>query len=634
VFRKLLIANRGEIACRVIRTARLMGIATIAVYSDADAGALHVVMADEARRIGPPPARDSYLNIAAVIDAAKATSAEAVHPGYGFLSENADFAEACADVGLVFVGPPPGAIRAMGSKAAAKALMAANGVPVVPGYHGDHQDPAQLLAEAEKIGFPVILKASAGGGGRGMRIVTKAGEFARALDGAKREAKGAFGNDRMLVERYLERPRHIEVQVFGDTIGNIVHLFERDCSIQRRHQKVIEEAPAPGLDPAVRKALGAAAVAAAKTVQYVGAGTVEFIAPADAAGEFSFMEMNTRLQVEHPVTEAVTGLDLVEWQLRIAAGEKLPLTQKEIRLAGHAIEARLYAENPERNFLPATGTLHKLRLPEGEGVRVDSGVREGDLVTPFYDPLIAKIIAWANDRDTARARLAGALANTVVLGLTTNVTFLCRVATDAEFGAGAVDTGFIERRRDTLLPPPAPAPVLPVAAAALYRLASQATADADGSSPWSRIDGWRPNLEPAPHVLTFRHGDEEIAIDAVAEPDAWRLRIGAREYRAAANPDVAGRLAVTLDGERRSVTVLEHAGALAVFAGGDSWRFESIDPLTAPADADTSAGRLSAPKMEHTIAAPRDGVVAAVRCAVGELVEEGAELIDLAEPAP
>src|SRR5215472_762129 len=383
VFAKILIANRGEIACRGIRTARRMGIATVAVYSDADANALHVAMADEARHIGPPPARESYLNIAAIIDAARASGAEAIHPGYGFLSENADFAEACAKDGLVFIGPPVEAIRAMGSKAAAKALMEKNGVPVLPGYHGEAQDAVALAAEAERIGYPVLIKASAGGGGRGMRIVTRADEFARALVGAKREAAGAFGDDRVLLERYLERPRHIEVQVFGDAQGNIVHLWERDCSIQRRHQKIVEEAPAPGLGKRERKKLGEMAVAAARAVGYAGAGTVEFIATRDAK-QFYFMEMNTRLQVEHPVTEAITGTDLVEWQLRVASGEKLPKAQKDLRIHGHAMEVRLYSEDPDNGFLPSIGTLERLRLPQD--VRVDSGVREGDAVTPFYDP--------------------------------------------------------------------------------------------------------------------------------------------------------------------------------------------------------------------------------------------------------
>ncbi|MGC2414923.1 MAG: acetyl-CoA carboxylase biotin carboxylase subunit, partial [Stellaceae bacterium] len=448
MFAKILIANRGEIACRVIRTARRMGIATVAVYSEADTQALHVALSDEARLIGPAAPRDSYLNIPAIIAAARASGAEAVHPGYGFLSENAEFAEACAAAGLVFIGPPAEAIRAMGSKAAAKALIEAHGVPVVPGYHGAEQDEGRLLAEAEGIGFPVIIKASAGGGGRGMRIVRAAGEFAEALDGARREAKGAFGDDRMLLERYLERPRHIEVQVFGDTQGNLVDVFERDCSIQRRHQKIIEEAPAPGLDQARRKAIGEAALAAARAVGYVGAGTVEFMLDGDA---FYFMEMNTRLQVEHPVTEAVTGIDLVEWQLLVAAGEALPLRQAEISLRGHAIEARLYAEDPARGFLPSTGTLYALTLPEGEGVRVETGVRAGDAVTPFYDAMIAKIIAWGEDRAAARARLSRALADTALLGVTTNLGLLGRILADPEFAAGGVDTGFIERRGAALV---------------------------------------------------------------------------------------------------------------------------------------------------------------------------------------
>src|SRR5580658_9140378 len=454
MFAKILIANRGEIACRVIRTAKRMGIATVAVYSEADAGALHVAMTDEARLIGPPPARQSYLDGAAIIAAARDSGAEAVHPGYGFLSENAEFAEACAAAGLVFIGPPPAAMRAMGSKAAAKALMQQHGVPVVPGYHGDDQDPARLLAEAEAIGFPVLIKASGGGGGRGMRIVEETGAFARALDGAKREALGAFGDERVLIEKYLANPRHIEVQVFADTHGNIVHLHERDCSIQRRYQKVVEEAPAPGLKPKMRQAMGDAAVAAAKACGYVGAGTVEFIVEKD---RFYFMEMNTRLQVEHPVTEAVTNTDLVEWQLRVAAGEKFTRRQEDIALSGHAIEVRLYAENPERGFLPATGTLHRLRLPTGHA-RVETGVREGDPVTPFYDPMIAKIIAWGPDRAAARARLARALAETAVLGVTTNLGFLARIVGDADFAAAKLDTGFIERRRAALLPPASPAP--------------------------------------------------------------------------------------------------------------------------------------------------------------------------------
>jgi 3-methylcrotonyl-CoA carboxylase alpha subunit len=660
MFTKILIANRGEIACRVIRTARRIGIATVAVYSEADAAALHVGLADEAWLIGPPPARDSYLNIARVIAAAHDSGARAVHPGYGFLSENAEFAEACAKAGLVFIGPPVEAIRAMGSKAAAKALMESHGVPVVPGYHGAEQDPAPLLAAAERIGFPVMIKASAGGGGRGMRIVTRPDEFARALIGAKREAAGAFGDDRVLLERYLERPRHIEVQVFGDSHGNIVHLYERDCSIQRRHQKVIEEAPAPGLSPARRKELGKAAVAAARAVGYVGAGTVEFIAEGKS---FYFMEMNTRLQVEHPVTEAVTGLDLVEWQLRVATGEELPLRQQEIALRGHAIEARLYAENPERGFLPSTGVLHRLHLPPPDAARVDTGVRQGDAVTSFYDPLIAKLIAWGEDREAARIRLQRALADTAILGVVTNLGFLHRVVGDPDFAAGNIDTGFIDRRRDALLPPQPP-PEIALAAAALSRLLGQAAAAvrpgaADRFTPWARVDGWRLNGDAAPQTLVFRHGGEELTVTAITDSAGWRLRFGERDCRATAEHRPDGRLAVTLDGRTVQLRTLEHDGELAVFVHGGVWHFTAVDPLLPPPEADAGAGRLTAPmpgrviqllvtsgeavrrgqpmmvieamKMEHTIAAPRDGIVAAVHYAAGDPVEEGAELIALAE---
>jgi 3-methylcrotonyl-CoA carboxylase alpha subunit len=633
-----------------------MGIATVAVYSDADAAAPHAAMADEARLIGPPPARDSYLNIEAILAAARDSGAQAVHPGYGFLSENADFAEACAAAGLVFIGPPPAAIRAMGSKAAAKALMEAHEVPVVPGYHGDEQDSGRLLAEAERIGFPVMIKASAGGGGRGMRIVAKAEEFARVLDGAKREATGAFGDDRVLLERYLEKPRHIEVQVFGDIHGNILHLYERDCSIQRRHQKVVEEAPAPGLDPKRRKAMGEAAVAAARAVGYVGAGTVEFIVEGDA---FYFMEMNTRLQVEHPVTEAVTGLDLVEWQLRVAAGEPLPMRQEDIALNGHAIEVRLYAENPDRGFLPATGTLHGLRFPEAEGVRVDAGVREGDAVTPFYDPMIAKIVAWGEDRNTARLRLGRALGDTAVLGLATNLGFLARIVADPDFAESKLDTDFIERRREALLPAPRPAPDIALAAVALHRLVAERGLGARDADPWSRADGWRLNTEPTPQGLVFRDGEAQSSIEARAVGEGWRLRISERDHVAGAERVADGRLALILDGVRSTAIVLEHGERTAVFIAGESWQFDTIDPLVPPQGGETGAGRLTAPmpgrviellvapgasvkkgqpmmvieamKMEHTIAAPRDGIVAAVNFAAGDLVEEGAELIALKE---
>jgi 3-methylcrotonyl-CoA carboxylase alpha subunit len=660
VFAKILIANRGEIACRVIRTARRLGITTVAVYSEADRHGMHAELADEARLIGPPPARESYLNIQAILDAARNSGAAAVHPGYGFLSENADFAEACAEMGLVFIGPPASAIRAMGSKAAAKALMQRQGVPLVPGYHGEDQEPARLLDEAERIGFPVLIKASAGGGGRGMRVVGSATEFASALAGAKREAAAAFGDDRVLIEKYLQRPRHVEVQIFADHHGDTIHLFERDCSIQRRHQKVLEEAPAPGLDAEQRRAMGKAAVAAARAVGYVGAGTVEFITE---AGAFYFIEMNTRLQVEHPVTEAVTGLDLVELQLRVAAGEALPVRQQDLVLRGHAIEARLYAEDPERGFLPQTGTLHGLRFPPPEIARVDTGVRQGDIVTPFYDPMIAKIIAWGEDRSAAVNRLRGALADTAVSGVVTNLGFLARVAANSEFAAGEIDTGFIERHRASLLPVRAPAPDTALAAAAFSRLLTrEAAADAaaarsgDPFSPWARVDGWRLNGESR-QELSFRDGAEERLVAARAKAGDWRLQLGDRTVIAGGERRTDGTLSLVLDGVRRHVLVLDHGAETVVFADGGNWRLVEIDPLAPSAGEDPAAGRLTAPmpgrvaqlmvtagakvrrgeplmiieamKMEHTVAAPADGVVEAVRFAVGDLVEEGAELVAL-----
>ncbi len=661
VFGKIMIANRGEIACRVIRTARRLGIATVAVYSEADRNALHAELADEAWPIGPAPARDSYLNIEAILATARNSGAEAVHPGYGFLSENADFAEACEAAGIVFIGPPASAMRIMGSKAAAKDLMQRHGVPLVPGYHGADQNPARLLDEAERIGFPVLIKASAGGGGRGMRQVDGQAEFAAALAGAKREAEAAFGDGRVLVEKYLARPRHIEVQIFADRHGNTVHLFERDCSIQRRHQKVLEEAPAPGLDPEQRSAMVEAAVAAVRAVGYIGAGTVEFIAE---GGGFFFIEMNTRLQVEHPVTEAVTGLDLVEWQFRVAAGEPLPIGQPDLVLCGHAIEARLYAEDPQRGFLPQTGTLHGLRFPPPELARVDTGVRQGDTVTPFYDPMIAKIIAWGEDRAAAVGRLRRALAATAVLGVGTNLTLLSRIAAHPEFVSGGVDTGFIERHRTALVPPRRPAPDTVLAAAALFRLLARedaakaaASRSSDPFSPWARVDGWRLNGR-GHQELILRDGAEERLVCAKPHAGSWLLQIDDRTILATAERRADGWLATLLDGVRRQITVLDCEAEIAVFLGGESWRLTEIDPRAAPAGEDPSAGRLTAPmpgrvtqlmveagtsvqrgqplivieamKMEHTVTAPADGVVEAVRFAPGDLVEEGAELIALA----
>jgi 3-methylcrotonyl-CoA carboxylase alpha subunit len=663
MFGKILIANRGEIACRVIRTARRLGIATIAVYSEADRDAMHVELADEAWPIGPAPAKDSYLNIEAIVEAVRHSGAEAVHPGYGFLSENAEFAEACTSANVVFIGPPASAMRAMGSKTEAKALMQRHGVPVVPGYHGTDQAPARLADEAERIGFPVLIKASAGGGGRGMRVVARAAEFAAALAAAQREAKAAFGDNRMLLEKYLQRPRHIEIQIFADTHGDTMHLFERDCSIQRRHQKVFEEAPAPGLDAAQRDAMGRAAVVAARAAGYVGAGTVEFIAE---AGAFYFIEMNTRLQVEHPVTEAVTGLDLVEWQLRVAAGEALPACRHHVALHGHAVEARLYAEDPERGFLPQTGTLHELRFPPPESARIDTGVRQGDTVTPFYDPMIAKIIVWGEDRVTALRRLRRALADTAVLGLATNRDFLARVAAQPEFDAGEVDTGFIERHQAALLAPLRPAPAMALAAAALCRLLARkaaasaaASCSSDPFSPWARVDGWRLNGVGQQEII-LRDGAEERVVAARREPGHWLLQFADRAMAAHGERQPNGALALVLEGVARHLTVLEHGLETRVFIGSESWQLIEIDPLAARSGEDPSAGRLAAPmpgrvtqllvepgmevrrgqplmiieamKMEHTVAAPADGIVEAVRCAVGDLVEEGVELIALTMP--
>jgi 3-methylcrotonyl-CoA carboxylase alpha subunit len=660
MFDTLLVANRGEIACRVIRTARRMGLRTVAVHSDADAGAMHVAMADAAVNIGPPPARESYLRADAVIDAARRTGAQAVHPGYGFLSENAAFAEACAAAGLVFVGPPASAIRAMGGKSEAKALMGEAGVPTVPGYHGEDQDPALLAAEAERIGYPLLVKASAGGGGKGMRVVERAADLAEQLAGAKREAAGAFGDDRVLLERYLTRPRHVEIQVFADRHGNAVYLFERDCSIQRRHQKVVEEAPAPGLDPALRRRMGEAGVAAARAIGYVGAGTVEFLLDQD--GSFYFMEMNTRLQVEHPVTEAITGQDLVEWQLRVAAGERLPLLQDDLAIRGHAVEVRLYAEHPQREFLPQTGRLDHLRFPaEGPHVRVDAGVRTGDAISIHYDPMIAKLIVWDEDRPAAVRRLRAALAGTQVAGLATNAAFLAAVAAHPAFLAADLDTRFIERHRADLLPEPAPADDRALALAALAVLlrrrddaAARAARTADPWSPWAAMDGWRLNA-PSRVAALLRDGDREVEVAAVAEGQGWVLHLpgGAAHATAELSPD--GTLAAVLDGARETATAVFAGDGLTLFRTGGTHRFAVVDRLAVAADADAAGGRLQSPmpgkvvavlveagaavekgqplmvleamKMEHTIRAPSAGTVAAVRFAVGEQVPEGEDLI-------
>jgi 3-methylcrotonyl-CoA carboxylase alpha subunit len=653
VIGKLLIANRGEIACRIMRTARKLGVRTVAVYSAADANAMHVAMADEAVTIGPAPARESYLNGEKIIAAGKATGAEAIHPGYGFLSENAQFADRAAAANLIFVGPPPSAIRAMGSKSEAKALMERAGVPVVPGYHGKDQADRALLDAADLIGYPVLLKASAGGGGKGMRRVDKASEFAAALASARREAKSAFGDERMLVEKYLLRPRHVELQVFADSHGNVLHLFERDCSIQRRHQKVIEEAPAPGLPPELRHRMGDAAVAAARAVNYVGAGTVEFIL--DESGEFYFMEMNTRLQVEHPVTEMITGLDLVALQLRVASGEKLPFTQAELRAEGHAFEARIYAEDPARDFLPATGRISHFRLPQLDAhVRVDTGVRTGDEISIHYDPMIAKLIVWDRNRELARQRLVQALGDVELTGFANNIEFLQALAGDAVFANAEVDTGFIERHHDRLFAPRRPADDDIYAAAALSILAGEGAGGF--ASPWAAADGWRLNLE-AQREFRFSEGAAERRFILQYGRSAFSLDFGGGGQPAFLKALGDDRYRIGLGDHRFDTTVIRRGLAFTVFARGHTYRLVMVDPLAAAEAIEAPTGRLTAPmpgriaqlhvkpgqtvkhgdtllvleamKMEHSILAPRDGVVEAIGYAVGELVEEGVELLSL-----
>jgi 3-methylcrotonyl-CoA carboxylase alpha subunit len=655
MFRKILIANRGEIACRVIRTARRMGVATVAVYSDADQEALHVEMADEAIRIGPAEAAKSYLNIAAILEAAKASGAEAVHPGYGFLSENPAFVEAVEAAGLVFIGPSASAIRAMGLKDAAKALMEKAGVPVVPGYHGEKQDVAFLAAEADAIGYPVLIKARAGGGGKGMRRVDDPADFAAALDSARREGESAFGDGRVLVEKYMAKPRHIEVQVFGDNHRNVVHLFERDCSLQRRHQKVIEEAPAPGMTAEMRGAMGAAAVRAAAAIGYSGAGTIEFIADVSEGlrqDRFYFMEMNTRLQVEHPVTEAITGLDLVEWQLRVAAGEPLPKRQEELAIHGWAFEARLYAENPARDFLPATGRLSVFELPDD--ARIDSGVRAGDLITPFYDPMIAKVITHGHSRAEALAKLETALEQCRVGGVTTNAGFLARLCRLPTFAAGDVDTGLIGRAGEGLLAEP-DAPEEAYALAALSSLGFlDAPADAD---PWGEIRSFRLWGEAAQTVFLDHAGAEHALRVTTLGQGRFRIERNGLATDIRLHASNGRSLQVDLDGHVLPAMVHGDRADIVVFFAGHSHAFARAEEASHHGEAAAGGDRLSAPmpglvrivsvepgarvakgdplvtmeamKMELVLAAPRDGVVTAVPVAVGDQVAEGALLLSL-----
>ncbi len=661
MFDKILIANRGEIACRVIRTARRLGIETVAVYSDADANALHVELADEAFHIGPAEAMESYLRGDRIIEVARQSGVRAIHPGYGFLAENAGFAEACREAGIVFIGPSPETIRAMGDKAGAKRTVAEAGVPLVPGFHGEDQGFESLTRAAERIGYPLIIKASAGGGGKGMRVVRQAEAFSEALASTRREAASAFGSNRMLLEKYLDTARHIEVQIFGDTLGNVVHLFERDCSIQRRHQKVLEESPAPGLSPELRAQLGEAAVAAAKAIDYTGAGTVEFLLEAD--GSFYFMEMNTRLQVEHPVTEMVTGLDLVEWQLQVAAGAPLPCRQDMLSTNGHAIEARIYAEDPSRDFLPATGTLTHLRFPEPKDhLRIDTGVRRGDSVSIHYDPLIAKLIVWGPDRAQALKRLRNGISAFQVVGLATNLGFLARVAAHPAYSEGVADTGFIPRHQAELLSK------TPVNLEELLSLASlaelhyrdeeagrRAARSADPYSPWHQSCGWRLNGENA-RILRFMVDAAPVRVIARQNGEQTLLELPSATVKARAVFYDAGDMSVDLDGRRLRATAVRRDHQWTIITGAESHSLGLETPFAPVMQDDTGTGRLTAPmpgkiiqvlvkegemvergapliileamKMENTITAPARGVVKRVRFSGGDQVTEGEALLE------
>ncbi|MGE0279515.1 MAG: biotin carboxylase N-terminal domain-containing protein [Rhizobiaceae bacterium] len=656
MFQKILIANRGEIACRVIRTARRLGVATVAVYSDADAKSLHVAMADEAVHIGPPPVAESYLRADRIIEAAKATGAQAIHPGYGFLSENPNFVDQVVEAGLVFIGPSADSIRAMGLKDAAKRLMEKAGVPVVPGYHGDQQGIVLLAGKAKEIGYPVLIKARAGGGGKGMRRVDDPDEFEAALAGAKREAKAAFGDDAVLIEKYVEKPRHIEVQVFGDNFGNAVHLFERDCSAQRRHQKVIEEAPAPDMPEAMRAAMTSAAVTAAKAIKYSGAGTIEFIVDASQglkADRFWFMEMNTRLQVEHPVTEMITSVDLVEWQLRVASGEKLPKTQDEIKLNGHAFEARLYAEDATKGFLPAIGTLHHLQFPTqapaGSAMRIETGVRAGDAISPYYDPMIAKIVVHAGDRKAALDALVDAVEETEIAGSITNAAFLAALGRDEDFASGDVDTGLIGRKQDALTTPHA-ATAETIGRAAL--VASGVGEAAASDDPWSSFAGYA-HYHPLARSVTIGHGDSQITA-RVSSRENGRYAVllansdQVHEYTAPQHPSFGSRFA-------------RWPSHVTVFDRGQALNFTVSDPFALAAEAEGGASSMRAPmpglakvvmagkgeavkkgqpllileamKMEHTIAASHDGVIDEI-VSQGAQVTDGTVLVKFVEEAP
>ena len=668
MFKKILIANRGEIACRVAATARRMAIKTVAVYSDADANAKHVSFCDEAVHIGGSAPKDSYLRWQAIIEAARATGAQAIHPGYGFLSENEEFAQACADAGLVFIGPQPSAIKAMGLKAESKQLMEKASVPLVPGYHGSDQSPELLKREADRIGYPVLIKASAGGGGKGMRAVDKSEDFDAALASCKREAINSFGDDAVLVEKYAQRPRHIEIQVFGDTHGNYVYLFERDCSVQRRHQKVLEEAPAPGLSAAMRQQMGEAAVAAARAVNYTGAGTVEFIVEQrpDGSMHFFFMEMNTRLQVEHPVTEAITGLDLVEWQLLVASGQKLPLAQDQLVIKGHAIEARICAETPDNNFLPATGSLLVYTKPVctsferasmregGLAVRIDDGVRQGDTISPFYDSMVAKLIVHGETRAEALSRLDEALAQIHIVGLSTNVQFLRYVARSPSFANANLDTALIPREEALLFNQEPVGLPMAIAASVAQTLLDEKLAE--GVDPFSRRDGWRSHGVTVRHFEFEFHGENARAELTYLHDGTLQLQAGGTSGALLIARSDRG-MDVQFANQRVNVNLYRNGAVAHVFTAHGATQIIAIDALAHAGMAQTEGGRLTAPmpgkvlsfsvkagdkvskgqplavmeamKMEHTIAAPSDGSVVELLYSPGDQVAEGAELLRL-----
>jgi len=673
LFTKILIANRGEIACRIIKTARKMGIHTVAVYSDADANAMHVTMADEAVHIGAAPSRESYLSMNKIITAAKQTGAQAIHPGYGFLSENANFCKLCADNNITFIGPPVGAIEAMGSKSAAKTIMEKAGVPLVPGYHGDNQDPAFLKQVANEMGYPVLLKAAAGGGGKGMRQVWAEDEFDEALATAKRESRNAFNDEIMLVEKYLTQPRHVEIQVFCDQHDNAVYLAERDCSVQRRHQKVIEEAPAPSMTEALRQEMGEAAIDSARAINYEGAGTVEFLLDSD--GSFYFMEMNTRLQVEHPVTEMITGQDLVEWQLRVASSEPLPLKQSDINIHGHAVEVRIYAEDPDNDFLPATGTLSFLQTPEKDKhTRVDTGVRQGDTVSVYYDPMIAKLIVWDESRTKALQRMSKALSEYRISGITTNIDFLSKLASSKPFMDADLDTGFIDKHHDEIFRESKHDVVYEISLAALYLALSQKQQESlninknDLYSPWNLSNSWRLNETNSQRFVIACH-EQELSVDIEAISDTaqetsnqsqlshtqyFEICFDGQEIEASGQLD-GNTLTSNINGYRSQVSVAAHDKTFTVFSQQSTFQFSKIEPDLGDAGDSTSDGGLTAPmngtivtllveqgaavakgdallvmeamKMEHTIRAPADGVVKEFYFQAGDLVDGGAELL-------